>query len=894
MRFYEVGRYTFELTVARNGVTSAPAEIEVIVDDPSSSAALAENNGGDGSSAISRRSELQPGKNTANMALASQNAPKNEMRVVQPAPLPPVPTPIAPVANRSEKTPNLPSKGILLDEIRREEADYYAKRGGRVVSVSTNPPPDLGEPPHADKAPSVVQTTDKPLSPAGQNAPPVPIKPALDKGTEVSIGRKIDLDGIRSEEEQFNRSRPIQKLPPEITPIQKGPDAAPGNNVKPPEVPDVRIDVPKPSASADDALKAKMKALEEAKFAALKKERDDLAKAEAERVETQKKQQAELARMEAQRREKEQAEKAAALKQQLAETAKAEAAKVEAAKKQREDAEREAALKQKQAEEAARIAALKPTEIVKAPSPASLPPAAANTGAGLDQGLQLIKAGQYSAAVNALKPLAQANPKDVPTQMALGIALFEGAEKPDSYDRAGTQAALSVFNDIVQSNEQNAQAFMYAGHCNGRLDHDQEKMQYFRKGISLAKAKVGWEIRWYMGNRNLKEKDFANAASLLLEAEAALLPGTKEPRLLRDLAYAFHGAKQDDEAIKRVNALWELGYTPDANLVAELKKVSPNAVKVPDNAVAQNAPAIPAVADTRLDVPTPGGRDTTNTPIDRSRIVATAPALPAIPDVPNPAQTAQNKLPLPTENAIKSAPQVAVPNTPAAVTPGAKSIEPRKQSTVSDLDNMTPSTIPTTERTRKNSTSRDVLKERPKKELPRVPESFEAALDTGKRALANGHRVMLKIEEEAKKGDDDSKLRIEALRNEASDAWDEAEAMLRGAWEMKPDDLGVKAQFEELAKQVGVVALVKSPLLISKPNGLVVLNAEPSIVYPEGKTMYYAWQQVDGKELSLRREDLDKKTVGLRIKIPGTYKFELVVSDGSRGGNPVSVIVEVR
>ena len=45
---------------------------------------------------------------------------------------------------------------------------------------------------------------------------------------------------------------------------------------------------------------------------------------------------------------------------------------------------------------------------------------------------------------------------------------------------------------------------------------------YIRKGISLDKAKVGWEIRWYSGNTSLKVKDFASAVSYFTDAEALL------------------------------------------------------------------------------------------------------------------------------------------------------------------------------------------------------------------------------------------------------------------------------------------------------------------------------------------------------------------------------------
>ena len=90
-----------------------------------------------------------------------------------------------------------------------------------------------------------------------------------------------------------------------------------------------------------------------------------------------------------------------------------------------------------------------------------------------------------------------------------------------------------------------------------------------------------------------------------------------------------------------------------------------------------------------------------------------------------------------------------------------------------------------------------------------------------------------------------------------------------------------------------MIALVKQQHVISRPKGNGRAQRRMSIVFPKDKTMYYAWEQVDGKDLNLRREDLNKKLVGLKIKDPGVYKFELTVSDGARGGNPVTVIVTI-
>jgi hypothetical protein len=132
----------------------------------------------------------------------------------------------------------------------------------------------------------------------------------------------------------------------------------------------------------------------------------------------------------------------------------------------------------------------------------------------------------------------------------------------------------------------------------------------------------------------------------------------------------------------------------------------------------------------------------------------------------------------------------------------------------------------------------------------------------------------------------------EETKQKAQQFWDEAEAMLRGAWALKPANEDVIAAFQDLAKHAGPIALVRAAVVRAKPNGLVVLDAEPSIIVKD-KPFYCVWEQVDGEDLCLRPENMAQKKVGIRIKKVGTYKFEIAVSDGVRGGNPLSVVVEV-
>ncbi|MCY3020524.1 MAG: hypothetical protein NTW87_16000 [Planctomycetota bacterium] len=166
----------------------------------------------------------------------------------------------------------------------------------------------------------------------------------------------------------------------------------------------------------------------------------------------------------------------------------------------------------------------------------------------------------------------------------------------------------------------------------------------------------------------------------------------------------------------------------------------------------------------------------------------------------------------------------------------------------------------------------------PKRVLPPVPDDFDQALSAGKRAMAEGVRLMA--------------LNTPESKQQAACSFEEAEAMLQGAWARKSGDDTVMAAFKDLCKHVGVIGIVRNPFIKSKVRGLVVLNAEPSFS-SGGKKLYYSWQQKAGEELNLRPEDMFQKVVGVRIYKPGVYKFELAVSDGGLGSSPVTVTVEV-
>ena len=478
-----------------------------------------------------------------------------------------------------------------------------------------------------------------------------------------------------------------------------------------------------------------------------------------------------------------------------------------------------------------------------APAPVPVKVDAAKSKELYAQAVKLMKTGNYKEAKPLLTDAVAGSPQDMQMVFDLAVTLFELNELPQ---------AMLKFEEVVGAGD-NAQAMMYVGHCNARAGAMEDAREWYRRGTASGKGKVSWEIMWNYGAAGLKSKDYQSALASLEQAESqATAAKVNDYRLHRDLATALHGVAQDEAAAKHIAALRELGYTPDPTLAEEVAK----------------ATGKPATAETKKpDAPETPKTETVKT--DPPKTVAKPEPETKVVEIKKP-----DSAPVVKTDTVKTDPpaQPVSPKPPekTAVTeqPGTKPAPPKADS---------PKPIPakTAVVSKPKKDPRPVY---PKKALPPIPKEFDAALAAGKRAFqdALGHAA----------------LKTEDDKIKAAQAFDEAEAMYRGAWALKPGDEGVISAFRELSEYIGAIALVKNQLVQTKAKGLVVLDAEASIG-PQGKPLYCVWEQVEGEDLGIRPESLADKTVKFKIRKPGVYKFELAVSDGVRGGNPLTVTVEV-
>lgn len=967
MLIYQPGEYRFELAVSKDGKTSAPAEVVVLVgsDHKPDLRELQKTVAGAAKNGLSTQKTIEYEFNNGKSVAVTPRPP------IQPQPTQPQYTPEPVVPNNVRPTP-VPA-GLELSLIREVEQEFQravagSNGGGNVVipnppiaqapTQPVIPPAPTPAPPIAVKpennvanndvkitlpdpkdvvkitppeAPKeVVAKTTRPapeLTPDGQHVrnpfPAAPQTPTLSAQPSTFVAvNKATLDEIRRTEAEFTTSRNAgpppegaNNLKPENTNLK--PVEPEANPVKPvqPEIkkPEVKPEIKKESETAKNDLK---------EFEAALNKLNPQAAPKPEPLPPPK------------------------------DNASINPSPVQPAPPT-PPAETKVA-----APEAPKVAV---------PQPATVP-SKAKIGSTLEEGVALLKAGEFVVARDTLKR-ALANHPTEDTQVLLGIAMLFAAEKPDGYDRAATLDAYNLFNEVYAKNQKNVTATMYGAHAMARLDNLQQSSYLNKMGTKMGGKAVAWEYMWQYANKSNKMKDPKMAETMLLDAEKnAGEAGIKDPRIYRELTWTYIGLKDEEKAVKAFTSLMSLGcddpalrealknaklpapgtvpleVAPATNVAnnkptEQPKPVEPNrVVEAPKPVEPQKpveAPKPPApVVNNVTPAPKPPETPKTVTPPTPSVVKNETPKIaPATPDnrsdiekrfeailngkTPEPvaansgakeepvkplppANTVKESRPTlpanpvktqtpPIPNKVESPAPVVTPPKPAAQ--DKKPEPPKAPTTVEELELRAKNFLPTTpapgSTVPKNNTAPAVPTPAPQAtKIPPVPESFTAALDQGRRALERGKAIL------AKNGD--------AGKAEAQEQWEIAEAMLRGAWNVRgqqtaPEEAEkeLTAQFTELSKYAGAIALVSSRHLISKKNGLVVLNAEPSVVYG-GKTLYYAWEQKDGPELDLRRENLASKKLGLKIKEPGTYVFELVVSDGNRGGNPVTVTVEVQ
>jgi len=115
-----------------------------------------------------------------------------------------------------------------------------------------------------------------------------------------------------------------------------------------------------------------------------------------------------------------------------------------------------------------------------------------------------------------------------------------------------------------------------------------------------------------------------------------------------------------------------------------------------------------------------------------------------------------------------------------------------------------------------------------------------------------------------------------------------------------------KSDSPPVAVHVEVLKAGSLPVAVAEANPNPVKAAQkgnrddPNILILDGTKSHsangaltYSWKQIGGDDLKLRAAELSKKRVGMRIFVPGMYRFMLTISDGTNTSTPSYVDVKV-
>ena len=185
---------------------------------------------------------------------------------------------------------------------------------------------------------------------------------------------------------------------------------------------------------------------------------------------------------------------------------------------------------------------------------------AANT-----QGLELMKLQDFHGAYNQFLIAVDKNPKVPDYHNNAGIAVMELGRPLD---------AMEYFMETIGFDPTLPQPYMNVGRCYSRMDRSIEARAWFEKAKERDKGGELSDIFWMIGKEHLKHGEFKVAYEYLDQARTkAEKRRVRDPRLYNDIAICHYGLDQYHSAWKEICNIRFLGFEPNADFVAKVRKV---------------------------------------------------------------------------------------------------------------------------------------------------------------------------------------------------------------------------------------------------------------------------------------------------------------------------------
>jgi tetratricopeptide (TPR) repeat protein len=185
------------------------------------------------------------------------------------------------------------------------------------------------------------------------------------------------------------------------------------------------------------------------------------------------------------------------------------------------------------------------------------------------QGLIYLNNGDFGNAYRMFLDSVNANPKIPDYRNNLGLAVMELARN-DPYRYID---AMAYFQEAIGLDDSLPQPYMNIGSCYARLGKHIEAQNWFRRAIDKDVNGMLWEHCWTLGKELLSKGDFHLAVEYLQQARSKAERSRKyDPRIYRDLALGYYGLDQHHAAFKEIMNLKRLGYDPNPDFEAKVRK----------------------------------------------------------------------------------------------------------------------------------------------------------------------------------------------------------------------------------------------------------------------------------------------------------------------------------
>jgi tetratricopeptide (TPR) repeat protein len=146
----------------------------------------------------------------------------------------------------------------------------------------------------------------------------------------------------------------------------------------------------------------------------------------------------------------------------------------------------------------------------------------------------------------------------------LGLSLIEQGRYLD---------AMEYFQETIGLDRDLPQPYMNIGRCYSRMDRSIEAQNWYKQAIEKDKEGKLWDLPWMIGKEYMRRAEWSMAKEYIDQAVNKMLKkGIRDPRVYNDLAITHFGLDQYHSAWRDLTDIRTLGYEPNPEFVAKVKK----------------------------------------------------------------------------------------------------------------------------------------------------------------------------------------------------------------------------------------------------------------------------------------------------------------------------------